>query len=235
MGSNIWMYTPGLHLTGCVTFSTVIKSMLQRFLIWHSKCSWEFCRHCGQTVIGTEVTCDMLWLWASQSRLISSLFPVFSLRNKEYLTCRMLCELFTHLCFALFLLKSSFKLNWFFRIRSEHGTQICSWLMMAKITVQKTYIINNRIRKATCWTGLERNHNECNLWQDSFTQRSLEAGKWKQSLRESSVKLQLYGFGMHASHPSTLESKAKGSLEYEVRLDYKGRPSLWPTWWKEWK
>lgn len=60
---------------------------------------------------------------------------------------------------------------------------------MTKITMWKTDAINNKIRKATGWACSKRNHDECDLRQDSFKQIYLETGKWKQSLREIGVKL----------------------------------------------
>lgn len=134
------MYTPGLCLTSWITFGKVAESPMWQFLIrWHSKCPWEVSAHSVKTVVGMELThCGIL----RQGSFLP--LPVSFLGNKECLTGHVLCELSAHLCFPLFLLNSSFKLNLFLSTRSEHRMQICSWLLMTKIAMWKTDAPNNK-------------------------------------------------------------------------------------------
>lgn len=108
-------------------------------ILWHSECSGEVCAHCVKTVVGLELArCGIL----SQGSFLS--LPVSFLGNKDYPTGHVFWKLSTHLCFTLFLLNFSFKLNLFFRTRSEHRTQMLSWLLMTKFAMWKTDATNNR-------------------------------------------------------------------------------------------
>lgn len=134
------MSTPRLCLTSWITFGKVVESPMWQFLIrWHSKCSWEVSAHSVKTVVDMELThCGIL----RQGSFLP--LPVSFSGTKECLTGHVLCELSAHLCFPVFLLNSSFKLNLFLSTRSEHRMQICSWLLMTKIAMWNTDAPNNK-------------------------------------------------------------------------------------------